>query len=659
MRQEKHPSTDRDRQRILWIALVLFFLFAMLIVQYYVIQILEGEKWSRVARKQHFLVINEPFVRGAFYSNLLVQPTHIQEQVPLVSDTRKFHLYADPQSIPEAVRGHVATSLAQLLHIDREKILTELQRKSRSRKLAIWLDNDDKEQVLQWWGPFAKSHRLARNALFFCGDYERSYPHGHLLGQVLQTVQKGRDETTGQAVPTGGLELTLDRFLRGKQGRRRVMRSPRNAFEIGDVLEAPEDGADIHLTINHVLQAIVEEELEAGVKRSKGKGGWAVMMDPYTGDILALAQYPFFDPQHYGDYFSDPEKLDDTRIKAITDATEPGSIMKPITLAIALLANDELKRRGEPSLIDPEEKIPVHDGRFPGRKNPLKDVMPARFCNMNIGLQRSSNIYMATLIHRVIERLGADWYRKTLVEVFGFGIKTGLEIPGETAGVVPRPGKTHPNGALEWSVPTPYSLAMGHNLQANSIQMVRAYAVIANGGYLVQPTLIRKIVKEDQVLLDNTVDKEPPRKLNQAITARVLEAMRYATKFKRADIPGYTEAGKTGTAEKVINGVYARDNHLTSFMGFAPAHQPAFVLLVTIDDPEKHTYPGVGKTHMGSYAAMPLFREIGKRALAYLGVPQDDPYGFPTTDPRYDPDKAEWVKEYKALQELFEQWHKK
>ncbi len=658
MTKEKHPSNDRDRQRVLWIALGLFSLFAVLIIQYYVVQIIEGEKWSRVARKQHFLVVKEPFARGTFYSNLIVQPTHLQEDVPLVQDIRKFHLYADPQSISPNIQPAIATALTQLLQTNREKILAELQKKSRSRKLAMWLDNEQKEQVLQWWQAFAKTHRLARNALFFGGDYERSYPCGHLLGQVLQTVQKGRNETTGQAIPTGGLELTFDRYLKGKQGQRRIMRSPRNAFEIGDVIEPPENGADVYLTINHVLQAIAEEELEAGVKRTKAKGGWAVMMNPHNGEILALAQYPFFDPQNYAYYFSDPQKLDDTRIKAVTDATEPGSVMKPITLAIALLANQELKRRGEKPLIDPEEKIAVSDGRFPGRTKPLKDISPARFCNMNMGLQRSSNIYMATLIQRVMERLGADWYRKTLVDVFGFGLKTDLEVPGETFGVIPRPGKLHPNGALEWSGPTPYSLAMGHNLQTNSMQMIRAYALIANGGFFVKPTLIRQVVKGDEILVNNTAHKKLDRHLDPAICKRVIEAMRYVTKFKRADIPGYTEAGKTGTAEKAIQGSYARDQHLTTFIGFAPVQHPAFVLLVTIDDPERHSYPGIGKTHMGSYAAMPVFREIGKRALAYLGIAPDDPHGYPTGDPRYDPDKAIWVKEYKTLQALFEEWNK-
>ena len=636
----------------------LFSLFALLIIQYFIVQIQEGDKWSRVARKQHFLVLNEPFVRGTFYSNLDIQPTNLHKPFPLALDVRKFHLYADPQSIPASVQAEISSSLAEILQTDANKITTELQRKSRSRKLASWLDSDSKERVMQWWGPFAKTHRLARNALFFCGDYERGYPCGHLLGQVLQTVQKGRDETTGQAVPTGGLELSFDRYLRGKQGQRRVMRSPRNAFEIGDVIDPPEDGADIYLTINHVLQAIMEEELEATVKRLKAKGAWAVMMDPFTGEILALAQYPFFDPENYSLYFSDPDKLDDTRVKAVTDATEPGSIMKPLTLAIALLANDELQKRGEKPLIDPEEKVAISHGQFPGRKKPLKDISPARFCNMNMGLQRSSNIYMATLIQRVIERLGADWYRKTLLEVFGFGVKTGLELPGETVGMVPRPGKTHPNGALEWSGPTPYSLAMGHNLQSNSIQMVRSYALLANGGRFVKPTLVRKIVKGDEILLDNTLRDEFPKHIDPAICRRVIEAMRYVTKFKRADIPGYTEVGKTGTAEKASRGGYDRDKHITSFMGFAPADRPAFVLLVSIDDPEKHNYPGIGKTHMGSYAAMPLFRDIGKRALAYLGIPPDDPYGYPTNDPRYDPDKAVWVKEYKALQALFEEWNK-
>ena len=158
--------------------------------------------------------------------------------------------------------------------------------------------------------------------------------------------------------------------------------------------------------------------------------------------------------------------------------------MKAVTVAVALMANEELKRRGEKPLFDPDGKIPTLDDRFPGRR-PLKEITYHRFLNMNMGVWKSSNIYMARLIQRVVDRLGNDWYRQILWQVFGFGQKTGIELPGESAGVLPMPGKLHPNGALEWSVPTPFSMAIGHNVQITSVQLLRAYACFANGGRLV------------------------------------------------------------------------------------------------------------------------------------------------------------------------------
>ena len=138
--------------------------------------------------------------------------------------------------------------------------------------------------------------------------------------------------------------------------------------------------------------------------------------------------------------------------------------------------------------------------------------------------------------------------------------------------------------------------------------------------------------------------------------------MKYATKkggaSYRGDVYGYTETGKTGTTEKIINGAYSRKNHVVTFIGFTPANKPAFVLLVTIDEPEHGYIPGIGKRHMGGFASALAFREIAKRSLAYLGIPPDDPHGYPVGDPRYDASKANWVKEAQALQELYNSWNR-
>lgn len=662
---------ESDRKRVLIVGLGIFFLFSLLIVQFFNIQMVEGEKWAREAIRQHFFTVREPFVRGTFYSNTSLRKDGPEIPQKLVFDIQKFHLYVDPFSIAPGYRQGIIKNLNTILQIPPEQqnnFAAQFRKKSRSRKLAVWLDKEDKEKVLQWWTPYARHRRIPRNALYFVADYQRSYPFGKLLGQVLHTVQDVKNEKTGQAIPTGGLELYFNNYLIGREGKRELMRSPRNSLETGEIIERPQNGADIHLTINHCLQAIAEEELAKGVIAASAKSGWAVMMDPYNGHILALAQYPFFNPEEYKKFFSDPKLIEHTRMKALTDANEPGSVMKPITIATALKANQFLQSRGEPPVFDPAAKTATSNCHFPGRKN-LTDTHFHAFLNMEMAIQKSSNIYVARLVDKVIEKLGAHWYKGVLHHTFGFGEKTGVELPSENKGLVPTPGKRHPNGALEWSVPTPFSLAMGHNIQNNSVQLARAYAVFANGGHFVQPTLVRKIVRQNEdgtleTLVDNTSnerEKSFPRVLDEKIAKQIATTLKYTTKpggtGRRADILGYTEGGKSGTAQKIVGGTYSQTVYCSTFVGIAPISQPVFVLAVTVDEPKYGFVEGIGKIHHGGTCSAPIFREIGKRALEYLGIPPDDPFGYPVGDPRHHAEKADWVLETRRLQEMYEKWN--
>ncbi len=661
------------RNRLIWISLFICFLFSLLVAQFYHMQIIEGENWVKQAQKQHYFFVKEPAMRGTFYGNVETKSGHLPLLQKFVIDVPKYHLYADPQSIPNESKGMLAKELISriLLPIDQlSRIEEQLRKRGRSRILVSWLDQETHNEIHRWWQAFARENRIPRNALYFVKDYQRSYPFGKLLGQVLHTIQIRKNEKTGQALPTGGLELYFNSYLQGKNGKKKLMRSPRHSFEIGEVITPPEHGADIYLTINPCLQAIAEEEIERGVKKSKGKAGWAAMMNPHTGEILAIAQYPFFYPPHYQRYFNDTNSIEHTKVKAVTDANEPGSVCKPITAIIALKANQELQRRGETPLFSPQEKISTSSGRFPGRSKPIQDTSSSRFLNLNMAMQKSSNIYMGRLIERVINRMGASWYRDQL-KLFGFGQKTHIELPAESSGVLPTPGKLHPNGKLEWSLPTPFSLAMGYNNQVTTIQLLRVYSVLANGGFLVQPTLVRSVVKKNEkgeriVLIDHTTEnwvKQFPRIVDSLIVTRVLEAMRYVTKpggtAQRADIPGYTEVGKTSTTKKNINGKYSEKLYCATFAGFAPVSHPAFVLVVTIDEPEYGYIPGIGKNHNGGNCTAQVFRQIAKRSLEYLGIPQDDPYGYPYGDPSRDPSKEAWMKETKELQELYRLWNQK
>lgn len=664
------PTKSPQRKRLLAVSLLLFALFAILIAKFYQVQIVEGDKWSKIADRQHYFIVKDPFLRGTFISNTAIKKGHPEAPQSLVTDVQYFHLFADPESIAPPFRPGIVAALSDLLQLDSARTTTlndNLEKKSRSRKLAMWLDKETHDSVLAWWGPYSKKHKIPRNALFFTSDYKRSYPFGKLLGQVMHTIQGVKDEKTGQALPTGGLELSLDKYLRGKPGKRRLLRSPRNSLETGEVLSVPENGADIYLTINHCLQAIAEEELEKGVKSSKAKSGWAVMMDPFTGEVLALAQYPFFTPEEYQRYFNDPALIENTKVKAITDANEPGSTIKEVTIAIALKANDELVSRGEAPLFDPEAKMPTSDPHFYGRRKPLKDTHFHSFLNMHMAIQKSSNIYVARLAEKIVQRLGKEWYRQALYDDFGFGQKTGIELPSESCGLLPRIGKKHPNGTFEWSVSTPYSLAMGHNVQVTSLQMARAYAVFANGGYLVRPTIVRKIARklpsgEEETLFENPLaDAGKRRVISEKRAQEMITALKFTTKVggtaRRADVWGYTECGKTGTADKVKNGKYDPHYVCASFVGIVPANSPSFVLVVTMDEPEYGYEAGVGRKHMGGTCAAPVFREIAKRSLEYLGIPPDDPYGYPPGDPRYDKDKADWLPELRQLQEKYEKWN--
>lgn len=658
------------RIRLVSLQLFLILLFSLLLARFYILQVEENEKWLKIANRQHYFTIQEPAKRGVFYSNATLRGHHPAKPHPFVVDIEKFHLHIDPLSFPAQVKEEMTEQLSTLLALstkERTHLSSQFNKKSRNRKLCMWLGKEQQESILTWWRPYAKKNKIPHNALFFVTDYQRSYPFGHLLGQVIHTIRGCKDQN--QVMPTGGAELYFDAYLKGTPGKRRLMRSPRNSFEMGEVIETPVRGADVYLTIDHHLQAIVEQELERAVKKSKAKAGKAVMMNPKNGEILAIAHYPFFNPGQYQVYFNDPELLVHAQLGAVVDALEPGSVMKPFTVCSALLANDELAARGQKPIFDPSEKTATSNGKFPGRSRPLVDTHLHRFLNMSMAMQKSSNIYMGRLTEKIVSTLGGAWYRAVLQERFGFGKRTGIEFPAESPGVLPVIGKRHANGSLEWSTSTPFSLAMGYNLQVNGIQLLRAYAVLANGGYLVQPTLIRGIVGEDRegkevVFVDNSSAdrvKSFPRVLSKQIVDEVVQAMKYTTKpggsAAKAEIYGYTEAGKTSTTKKIVNGAYA-DTYRASFVGFVPVTDPAFVLFVMMDEPSYGYIPGIGKTHHGGTATAPVFAKIAKRSLAYLGVAPDDPYGYPNGDPRSDRSKADWVTEAKVLQQHYEEWNK-
>ena len=669
MKKKDKKCKLSDKRRLVVMAFFVFCMLSFLLFQFFKLQILEGDKWARKAQLQHHFVIKEPYKRGVFYSEARYRDLE-KPYKALVVDIPMFHLFIDPASITSEVKEQVSNKICKSLSVKQEKqnyIREQFNKKSRSRKLATWISREKKEEIEKWWLSFARKEKLPRNAIYFVCDYKRSYPCGKLLGQVLHTVREGRDVKTNQAIPTGGLELYFNKELQGQEGKRRLQRSPRYALDRGDLIKSPVNGADIYLTIDHYIQAIAEEEIANAVKKADAKSGWAIVMEPKTGDILALAQYPFYYPEKYKQYYSDKTLIEETKVKAITDCFEPGSVLKPLSFAIVMQANKERVMQGHKPLFDPEEKLNLRTVKFPGRKKPIKDVATSQFLNMKLALQKSSNIYIAHMIQRVVDQMGDKYYRDQLYNVFGFGQKTGIELPSETSGFLPEIGQYYSNGKPQWSVPTPGCLSIGYNLLVNSIHVLKAWAIFCNGGYAVKPTILKKIVQKnadgtEEVLLDNSKQREFVKVLDEDITKEVISALKLVTKpggsAFRADVPGFTEAGKTSTSEKIRGGVYAKQVHFSSFVGFTPAKDPKIVVVVGIDEPVYRFLPGLGKTHYGGKCAAPVFREIAKRTLQYMGASPDDPYGYQIGDPRRKSEKADMLTEVADLRKLFLQWHK-
>ncbi|MFY7843321.1 MAG: peptidoglycan D,D-transpeptidase FtsI family protein [Rhabdochlamydiaceae bacterium] len=671
----KKPSHVFDlpisiRKRLMWVLFFLSFLFTLLLIQFYNIQMIQHDKWTRLALAQHQIVVIEPAARGRFYSNGSIKTGHPDSSQPFVVDIPKFQLFIDCPSIPLEYKKSVINGLTQLLNLSlpqQEQLAQKIYEKNRSYRLVRWLDPEKKVQIENYWLSYIKKKRIPKNALYFVRDYQRSYPFGKMLGPVLHTVRDDKDEQTHQNIPTGGLELAFNKYLKGQEGKRLMIRSSRHALETDEVISYPQKGSDIYLTINHYLQAIAEEEIEKAVKKTEAKGGWAIVMDPHNGEILALAQYPWFYPADYRRFYNNPILNQHTKVKALTDPFEPGSIFKPITLAVCLKANQELSKQGKKLLFDPLEKVNTDPCLFPGRSKVIKDTSLHHHLNMNMALQKSSNVYMAKMIQRVIEQMGDEWYRHVLHDVFGFGKKTGIELPGEPSGLLPKPGKKHANGGLEWSKATPYSLSFGHNILVNGFQMLKSYALIANGGFEVHPTLIKKIKRTNkeghvEILYDESQRLKPLRLLDESICKRVIEAMKFVTKpggsASKGDIPGYTEAGKTGTAEKVINGRYCSNVHFSTFVGIVPADKPRFIIMVAIDEPVSKYIPGFGKNQLAGNCAAPVFKELGLKSLEYLGVKPDDPFGYPQGDPRSNREKADMYGQLQDLQKLYKEWNR-
>jgi cell division protein FtsI/penicillin-binding protein 2 len=482
-------------------------------------------------------------------------------------------LYASPSKIADP---HAAADrLAKLLDLDRDALFKRLTSSQVLVAVKRKLSESEAERV----------KALSMPGLQFVDEMKRFYVSGATAAHVLGFVDI--DERG-----LGGLELVYDKLVRGRGGRLQLeVDALKNSYS--HEIEEPVPGANVSLTIDVMIQHYAEKALAAAVRSSRARAGTAVVIRPATGEILALANYPTFDPNNVAD--SDDSAR---RNYAVETAFEPGSIFKMVPYAAAL----------EEGLIRPDTLIDCQGGqiRLPGR---VVHDRPYGVLTATKALAKSSNVAAIKIGMKVgNERLAR------YIESFGFGRRTGVELPAESRGLF-RP-------ASEWTPASIGSIPMGHEVGVTAVQAAAAFACIANGGQWVKPHLVSRITSAQGDLLEEH-KPESRRVVSEATAAtltEMLESVVLQGTGKLAQIGGYRAAGKTGTAQKVdeATGRYSNTRYVASFAGFAPISNPEIACIVSLDEPK-------GAYHGGD-AAAPVFARIVADALQILGVPpEDDP----------------------------------
>ena len=419
----------------------------------------------------------------------------------------------------------------------------------------------------------------------------RTYPHGRRMAHVIGFVNK-------EGVGSSGVEQRFENHLRGtpgiaknkKDGRGREVRTPESTTV------QPIPGSNVHLTLDHNIQYVVEQALAEVVDQFQAESAWSIVQEVKTGKILAMATFPDFDPGNYNDVAKEV-----WRNHAVSMVYEPGSIMKAVSVSAAL--NERL--------VTPNTLVDAENGVFMYAGKPLRDHITGRI-TVSRALAASSNIVCAKLgLMLGSQRLDA------YLRGFGFGNTLGIDLPGEERGLI--------GNWKSWDKLKPTRVPIGQGVAVTGLQMVNAYSTIANGGKLMKPYVVDRIISAE----GQTVFQAQPEVLGSPIRPEVAQAVREMLigvteaggTGKRADVKGYSVAGKTGTAQHAIpkakGGGYSNTDYFASFVGFVPAREPVFCVLVSVDRPRPQ--------HTGGYVAAPVFAKIAAATALYLEVPPDIP----------------------------------
>ncbi|MBD0338532.1 MAG: penicillin-binding protein 2 [Thermoleophilia bacterium] len=560
-------ATDR---RIRLLLAVLLIAFAVALGRAVWLQAVHAAPLARMAQVQHRETVELPASRGTIYD---------RTGTPLAVGERATTVYADPRRVRDPHRA--AQIAGRILGIKPGKLVRRLS--DRSKGFVYVARKADPADA-------AKLAERGLDGFGFYNEERRVYPQRSVGAQVLGFA--GVDNRGLE-----GIEAALDDVLAGAPGRQTIVKDPiGRAIEVVSAIPARE-GRDVYLTIDHNIQANAEAVLRDTVRRWNATAASAVVLDPRTGSIVAMASAPTYDANNFPQVAA--RDLARTKNRAVTDTWEPGSTFKVVTVA-GVLAEGLMTPQTAFTL--PYE-IQVADRR-------IHDAHERSTQRMTVAeiLFRSSNVGTVTVARQLGSKGLAAW-----VDGFGFGQATGVGFPGESPGIVlPEP---------KWSGSTIGNVPIGQGIAVTGLQMAAAYATVANRGVWVQPHLVDRIAGGQP--------KPPKRKRVLSPTvAKTLSRLLVGVVDDEggtgglAAVPGYHVAGKTGTAQKPVPGGYSRSDYVASFVGFVPATDPRLVILVTVDTPRNAIWGGT--------VAAPAFQSIAQFALQYLEVPPDAPLSMPT-----------------------------
>lgn len=561
---DKRSKLVKIKMRIALVAFFYLGLFVVMIARGYQLQLFNGDELGERAERQLTKKISFPPVRGKILD---------RNGVELATNRDVASIYAQPSRISDV--GAVAKALSKIIGEDSRRIRAKLVAESS----FVWI----KRSLSTEQGDIITA--LDIKGVGIIKETRRYYPNMELAGHLI-----GFAGVDSQGLE--GIELKYNDYIKGTSGYFLAERDAlgRNIYPKGVNIKDSSSGSDVILTIDRTVQHITERELGAAVKKFDAKGGLAIVMDPKTGEVLSMAVQPVFNPNSFENY--NPARW---RNRVLTDTFEPGSTFKIFLAAAAI----------DSGRVNSKDIFYCENGRVRVYNKYIHDTKKYGWLSMENILKVSSNIGA----YKIGEKLGKDAYYR-YISGFGFGEKTGIALPGEASGKLRSSKSLSPIGYA--------NLSFGQGISVTALQLVNAISAVANGGHIMKPHVVKKIVdREGKTQLSNY-----PLRVRRVIsddTAKEISLMLERVVSSegtgmRGALEKYRVAGKTGTSQKYDNKLkgYSKEKYTSSFIGFLPADNPKLSILVILDEPKKSYYGGT--------VAAPVFKKIAEQTLAYMKV---------------------------------------